>query len=110
MQSSYSIVQNIKPVEYRKIKFCPRGAEIQHVGLVAAGTVATFATAASILDALDSGTGEAGNQALEAPLPAAGTDHIFPRFTHFTQLLAALTAFLALEFIDWHGMSPLVSL
>jgi hypothetical protein len=77
---------------------------------VTAGTIATFAAAASVLTAFDSGAGKSGNQALEAPLPAARTDHIFPRFTHFTQLLAALAAFLTLKFIDWHGMSPLVSL
>ncbi len=75
---------------------------------MAAGTAAALAAAASILAALDSGTGEAGNQALEAPLPAAGTNHILPRFIHFTQLLTLLAAFFTLKLIDWHGISPLV--
>lgn len=78
------------------------------IGLMATGTAAALAAAASILAAFDSGTGEAGYQALEALLPAAGTNHILPSFTHFTQLLAALAAFLALKFVNWHGISPLV--
>ena len=78
------------------------------IGLVAAGTAAALAAAASVLAAFDSGTGKAGNQALEAPLPATGTNHILPCFTHFTQLLTLLAAFLALKFVNWHGISPLV--